>query len=246
MLKIVLLVATLVAYATPSLADDHPDELLYIYAIKNHKGKEPPRSERIRYECLRKGETTAKNCAFVSGPLNKFAFVFTDKYAPTDPANVCSLISADWLRTQPELTEVYRSASNRSDSRECEDATVHRLILLHLQRVQAMQLRDKAAKCNGDFKDLTKDMEDERRSIERDKTSCAKTPVLEAKQRERDRELAKQEAAAFARISKSEPDVKNFAQNLSDGKVTCGAECTVSAIAPEGPYSTITSDKWRD
>ena len=247
MLRVLLIAAAIVALTTPSQAEDHPDETLYIYVIKNHKGKEPPRNERIKYECFNKDWSVAVNCAFFPGPLDRFDFVYTDKYAPTDPANVCSLVAADYLRAMHELSAHYKSSADSNDAADdCASVTERRLEVVYLQRSHAIGMRHNAAKCETPVENKSKEIERARKDIAKQKAYCAKKPAQEAKQRERERESAKREAAEFARIGKSDPDMVNFGQNLSDGKVKCGSECAVAGISPQGPYSTITSENWRD
>lgn len=247
MFKVFLIAAAIVTLATPSPAEDHPDEALYTYAIKNHKGKEPPRSERIRYECFNTGWSVAVNCAFFPGPLTKFDFVYTDKYAPTDTANVCSLVAADYLRAMHDLSAHYKSSADSKDTAdECASVTGRRLEVVYLSRTQAMASRHNTEKCESPLESRSREIERARKEIATEKAYCAKRPAQETRQRDREREAAKREAAEFTRVSKSDPDALNFAQNLSDGKVKCGSECTVAGVSPQGPYSTITSENWRD
>ena len=247
MLKALLIAATIVAFATPSQAEDHPDETLYTYAIKNHKGKEPPRNERTKYECYNKDWSVAVNCAFFPGPLTRFDFVYADKYAPTDLANVCSLVAADYLRAMHDLNTHYKlMTDSKAAADDCASMAGRRLELVYLLRAHAMGSRHNTEKCESPVESRSKEIERVRKEIAKEKASCGKNPAQETRQREREREAAKREAAEFTRISKSDPDTLNFAQNLSDGKVKCGGECTVAGTSPQGPYSTITSENWRD
>ena len=243
-------VGALVAFATPALSDQHPDEQRFEYMIKDFQGAEPDIHERIKWECWDDTAKLSISCSFIRGSLRKFRHVYRYRgVPPLDPSNLCDLLHLDM---QKLLYENILYLDKVSPQNDCEDVTHYRISLVVERKKLVLEQRRHAAKCGRYAEEEVarsrKEVAFIEERLENSKEFCAMDKRQEARQRERVRQRAEREARAKSGSTQDTGMSWAIDYSLfhSDGKIDCFGGCQSLPVSPRGPYSTITSSAWGD
>jgi hypothetical protein len=79
-MKLGLVMLSQIVFATTALAQVHPDETRYEYAVKGSVGTYPDERERVNWECFDSRSKMSIACSFVRGALiEKYDYVYKRK-----------------------------------------------------------------------------------------------------------------------------------------------------------------------